>query len=361
MLCIAAFFVLLVLSAVSAKHRKMLGRAWGCFSRKVTFRPCDTTFREDVENSLLAPLALRSPRLVKPASVAIEVSAWVMVISMVVSLYIVVVSGLNLLAYGTCNKQDPTACSLSSAQGCGIGSEERNFGALLLKGDVVGAFSTEVSDLGDTIMAIPNRFRTWEATDYVPAQASYLGGEREGLPVAVEVIDPGCRFCAQLFRNVKESGFAEANNVTYIVYPIGRDLAPRFRNSPLVAEYLTAIRMTEAGDAARANDPTDWMILERIFTGQQTDGTSWQVWFNEQATRDEARDQLHRWLTEAGYSPSQVEQVGALASSELVDAAITEGMRVVEEDIRTMTIPSLVSGGKLHRGVVEVADLAPGR
>ena len=95
MLCIAAFFVLLVLSAVSAKHRKMLGRAWGCFSRKVTFRPCDTTFREDVENSLLAPLALRSPRLVKPASVAIEVSAWVMVISMVVSLYIVVVSGLT--------------------------------------------------------------------------------------------------------------------------------------------------------------------------------------------------------------------------------------------------------------------------
>ena len=85
------------------------------------------------------------------------------------------------------------------------------------------------------------------------------------------------------------------------------------------------------------------------------------MWFNEQATRDEARDQLHRWLTEAGYSPSQVEQVGALASSELVDAAITEGMRVVEEDIRTMTIPSLVSGGKLHRGVVEVADLEPGR
>jgi hypothetical protein len=38
MLCVVAFVVVLVLSAVSAKYRKLLGRAWGCAWRKITFR-----------------------------------------------------------------------------------------------------------------------------------------------------------------------------------------------------------------------------------------------------------------------------------------------------------------------------------
>lgn len=128
MLCIAAFVVLLVLAAVSAKYRRLLRRAWGCVTRKMTFRPCDTTFRQDVKDSLLAPLALRSPRLVAPASVLIEVIAWIMVISLVVSVYIVFRSGVNLVVYGTCNKADPAACSLSSTQGCAIGSNHPTFG-----------------------------------------------------------------------------------------------------------------------------------------------------------------------------------------------------------------------------------------
>lgn len=357
MLCVAAFVVLLVLGAVSAKYRKLLRRAWACVARKVTFRPCDTTFRQDVKNSLLAPLAIRAPRLVRPASVAIEVTAWVMVLSLLVSGYIVVRSGLNLVAYGTCNKENPQACSLSATRGCSIDAQTPSFGTSILDGDVVGAFRNEFSSFADTISALPGRFRTWDATEYVTAHASYLGGYREGLPTAVEVIDPGCAFCAQLLRNIEESGFAEANNLTYIAYPITVSFVPKFANSPLVAEYLTAIQLTESDDGSPADDPTDWFILRQVFTGQRDDGIGWQKWLNEQASAEQAEAQLQAWLTEAGYDADAIASIDALADSAQVGDLIAEGRAVVEEQIRTLTVPTLIAGGDLHRGVVEVEDL----
>lgn len=357
MLCVAAFIVLLVLSAVSAKYRALLRRAWGCVSRKVTFRPCDTTFREDVKNSLLAPLAVRSPRLVRPASIAIEVTAWVMVLSLFVSGYIVVRSGLNLAVYGTCNKQNPQACSLSATQGCSIDAQTPSFGTSLMNGDVSGAFRNEFSAFADTISAVPGRFRTWDAAQYATPHASYLGGYREGLPTAIEVIDPGCQFCAQLFRNIEESGFAEANNLTYIVYPITLSFAPKFANSPLVAEYLTAIQLVETSEGVPAADPTDWFVLEQIFTGVREDGTGWQIWLNEQASPEEAEVQLQAWLAEAGYDQYMIDKVDALANSAQVDELIAQGRAVVEDDIRTLTVPTLIANGGLHLGAVEVEDL----
>ncbi len=353
MLCIVAFFVVLVLSAVSAKYRKLLGRAWGCFSRRITFRPCDSTFRDEVKDSLLAPVALRAPKLVAPASVAIEVVAWLMMASLVVSLYIVARSVLYLGVYGTCDKVDPVACSLSSTQGCGIGAAQPTFTQSLLRGDVLGAFGNEATDIADAVVAIPGTFRTWDAADHVIPAASYDGGFREGLPTALEVIDPGCQFCATLFRTVEGSAFAERHNITYIVYPIGMGLAPRFQHSPLVAQYLTAVRLLEADRADRASDPTDWFMLKQMYTGTRPDGTGWQVWFNETATAADAEAQLHAWLADAGYDAAGVRQVAEFAASEQVADAIDAGMRVVDDEIRTVTIPSMVAGGKLHKGAIE--------
>ncbi|GAB95456.1 hypothetical protein KILIM_020_00240 [Kineosphaera limosa NBRC 100340] len=358
MLCIAAFIVLLFLAAVSAKYRRLLRRAWSCVTRRVTFRPCDTTFRQDVKDSLLAPLALRAPRLVAPASVAIEVVAWVMVLSLVVSLYIVARSGLNLAVYGTCDKADPAACSLSATQGCGIGSARPGFGESLRSGDVIGAVRNEAADVGDTVSALPRMFRSWDAAEYALPQASYQGGYRDGRPTALEVIDPGCQFCAQLFANVRESGFAEKNNVTYIVYPIGSDLLPRFANSPLIARYLTAVRLTEAQAGTHANNPTDWLLLENIFVGRRPDGVAWQTWFNEDASPQEATAQLQAWLAGAGYDQAAIAQIAELAASDRVRDVIAEGKRVVDDDIQTVTIPSMIADGRLHMGAISAQDLA---
>ncbi|MDR2723578.1 MAG: hypothetical protein LBB54_07650, partial [Cellulomonadaceae bacterium] len=265
MLCIASFIVLLFLSAVSARYRKLLKKAWYCVTRRVTFRPCDTTFGEELKNSILAPLALRNPRAVKPASIAIETAAWLMVVSMVVSLYLVIVGALNLIAFGTCNRTNPEACALA-AESCAIASDEPTFWESIRSGDIGEAFSNEINGLGTTIRAVPNRFRNWDTDNYLPEFASYRGGYREGLPTAIEVIDPGCAFCAQLFRNMTESGFDQTHNITYIVYPIYRHGEPNFPNSPLVAQYLTAVRVFESdGTHGNPNNPGDWAILGQIF------------------------------------------------------------------------------------------------
>ncbi|MCT9821175.1 hypothetical protein N3K63_12895 [Microbacterium sp. W1N] len=356
MLCIVAFVVILVLSAVSAKYRRLLGKAWSCVSRRVTFRSCDTSFRDDVKNSLLAPLAVRSPRLVKPASIAIEVLAWVMVLSFIVSLYIVGRSGLNLYVYGTCDKQDGQSCSLA-AQMCSIDAGTPGFWESVGEGDVLGAFGDEFTSLGDTIAAIPSRMKDWDAAAYAPADATYLGGYTAGRPVALEVLDPGCRFCAQLFRNMADSGFADTHNVTYLPYPITSDIGPRFANSPLIASYLVVVRQFESARDAGAGPTGDWHILEQLFTGEDADGRGWQDWMNA-AAPDDARAQLGRWLQEAGYDADEIARIDALSTSTAVADELARIRGIVEDDIKTVAIPSLITGGRLHAGLVDADTLA---
>lgn len=355
MVCIVAFFVVLVLSAVSAKYRKLLGRAWGCFARRVTFRACDTSFRDDVKNSMLAPLALRAPRLVRPASIAIEVLAWVMVLSLVVSLYLLGRSGLNLFVYGTCDKQDTQSCALA-AEACSVDSGTPAFWDSIGRGDVVGAFGNEFASVGETIAAVPSRLKAWDATEYAAPNATYLGGYRAGLPVALEVLDPGCRFCAQLFRNIEESGFARTHNVTYLVYPIASGSGSKFQNSPLVASYLTAVQAFEADRGGLSGETGDWYVLEQLFAGEDASGTAWQVWMN-QADEAAARAQLQTWLRDAGYSDAEVAAIAALAASDDVAAMLARTRAVVEDDIQTVAIPTLIGGGRLHAGLADVETL----
>jgi len=365
MLCIASFLVLLLLSAVSAQFRPLAKRAWSCASRRLTLRPCDTTFRDDVKNTLLAPLALRAPRWVKPASVAIEAVAWVMVISMVTSIYILLRSGLNFAVYGTCNKHNPEACVVT-AEVCGIPSEDPTFLQSIRSGHIITAFRNEFTAVADTISTIPSRLRSWDATEFLPEYATFRGGYDPTLPTALEVLDPGCGICAQLFRNAAEAGFADRYNISYIAYPIVRDGSPQFPNSELIARYLTALRISEQADPRFADRPTDWAILSHIFTENQ-DGTkvlesspaslSWQFYFNNLASTEDATHQLHTWLREAGYSDAEIVQIDELAQSPQVTEVLAHDRGIVENEIRTVAIPTLIADGRLHRGSVSVEDL----
>ncbi len=355
MVCVASFFVLLILSAVSAKHRKLLKKGWHCFSHRVTFRPCDTTFQQEIRTALLAPLAIKAPRWVRPASAAITVSAWVMVLSMVVSLYIVVHGGLNLIAFGTCNRQNPEGC-IVDAQVCGVPTENPTFWESLTSGDVVGAVRNEATSWGETIQALPNRFRHWEAAEYVPDFASFRGGYTPGLPVVLEVVDPGCGFCADLANNIADADLTRTHNVAYIAYPIVRDDEPAFQNSPLVARYLAAIQIAEHG-TDRAQDPGDWFVLEQIFSRDNVNRVGGQLWLNELADEDAVVAQLHEWLTEHGYTPAELAEIDELAASAQVEDLLAANRDIVENRIRTVTIPTFIGGGSMHRGAPSVEQL----
>ncbi|WP_104170959.1 hypothetical protein [Cryobacterium sp. M23] len=352
MFCIAAFIVLVFMAAVSARYRRYLGRAWNCTLRRVTFRPCDTTFKQDIKDHLLAPLAVRRPKLVGPASVALEVVALLVVLTTVWSAYVVVKSGVNLYVYGTCNKQDSASCSLG-AEACSIPDQTPTFGESLLSGDVIGAFGNDFASLGETFSAIPSRMQNWEAEEYLPANASYLGVYDAKKETALEVIDPGCTYCLQLFNNIEEAGFDDRMNLTYIAYPIAADDGYKFQNSLLVTQYLEALRLNPLADVAT---PVDWEILRRIYTEVDDKGVSWQSVING-AEPAVATALLQDWSAEFGLSPEQVADVASVAASDEVADIIAANTRLVEESIHTVKIPTIIFDGRRHDGLVSVGDL----
>ncbi|MCI4659647.1 DsbA family protein [Cryobacterium zhongshanensis] len=352
MFCIAAFIVLLFMAAVSARYRKYLAKAWNCTFRRMTFRPCDTTFKQDMKDHLLAPIAARRPGLVKPASIGLEVVAVLIILTTIWSGYEVVKSGVNLYVYGTCNKQDSASCSLG-AEACSIPDQTPGFGDSIAAWDIVGAFGNEFASLGETFSAIPSRMQNWGATTYLPANASYLNGFDSGKETALEVIDPGCTYCLQLFQNIEASGFDKKENLTYIAYPIQSATGYKFKNSLLVTQYLEALRLNPLDSAAT---PVDWQILKRIYSEKNDAGVSWQSVINE-AEPAAADALLQGWSAEFGLSPAQVASITSVAASDKITQIIAANKKTVEESIHTVKIPTIIFDGRRHDGLVSVGDL----
>ena len=352
MFCIAAFLVLLIAAAISAKYRRLLRKAWGCVGRRVTFRACDSSFKEDTKGALLAPLAVRAPRLVKPASAAIEVAAVLLVVTTVVSGYIVVRSATNYFVYGTCDPQDAASCTLSS-QVCSVGSAQPGFLDSVFSGDVVGAFANEFGNDAKTIQAIPARLRSWDATKYLPAGATYRYAYAPKKPTALEIVDPGCIFCKKLYEHITSAGFAKTHNLTYIPYPIHTSAGYKFQNSLLVSQYLEALRMhpRQVGDTT-----ADWYVLEQVYGGKTADGVENQIVLDA-GSRAQAVSLLHGWLKDAGYSAAEIAEVDSTAHGSDVAAAMARNRKIVEDQVGVVAIPTIIFGGARHSGAVPVDQL----
>lgn len=354
MFCIAAFIVLVFLGIVSAKYRYWLRKAWHCMFRRVTFRACDTSFKDEVKGRLLARVAVKRPQLVKHADIALEVAAFLVIVLTVWSLYVVAKSGLNLYVYGTCNPSNAASCSLG-AEACSIDTVKPSFVESVQTWKVHEWFGNEFADFGKTVASVPARAQNWKAEEYAPANVSYYGGYDASKPVAVEVVDPGCLYCQQLFRNIKQAGFAERYNVTYVAYPIPNgEGGYKFPHSKLVVQYLEAVRLMPLEDA---ESPVDWQILERIFTGADTDNHAYQAYMNSVLTQGQVTALLDGWLVEFGYTNEQVQRIKTLAASEQVTEIMDANAKLVRDQIRTVKIPTIIYDGRRHDGVVKSEDL----
>lgn len=352
MFCIAAFIVLLILGAFSARYRGYLRRAWGCTVRRVTLRPCDTSFSQDIKDHLLAPVAAKRPGLVRPAAIAIEVAALLIVVTTILSAYVVAKGALNLWVYGTCDKANSQGCALG-ASSCSIGALEPTFLDKVVALDLVGAVGGEVGDVAETIGAIPDRLRTWDAAAYLPPNVTWLTGFDTARPTALEIVDPGCSVCAKLAANLRDAGFAERYNLTYIAYPIPDLTGTKFKNSGLVVRYLEALRLHPV---AGADVPLDWQLLERILSGSDPSGQPWQTVVNR-ATPEEATALLHGWLDEFGLDAAAIEAIAVEADSTRVASIIEANQALVRETIGTRKIPTMIFDGSRHDGLVDVDGL----
>lgn len=356
MFCIAAFIVLAIISIFSASHRKLAKKAWDCTFRRITFRPCDSNFKDETKNWLLARVANKTPRLIKVADIGIEIASFVLVILTVWSLLSVMMSGLNLYVWGTCTPNDAAACSLG-AETCSIETvSNKSLFELTKEGKPFDWFSNQASTIVNTFANIPTRLKNWDATEYLPTNVSYYYEFDDSKPTAIEILDPGCIVCSKLFNNIKSADFESNYNLAYIAYPIEKIDEPgtyNFKNSYIISSYLEAMRISPLESL---EVPADWQIIEKIFSEKDEKGQSYQAHISL-LSNDKTRELLEMWMNEIGYSESQITNVVTVADSEDVKRLIDANQYLVENTIRTVKIPTIIFDGKRHDGLVSVNDL----
>ncbi|MDR1970103.1 MAG: hypothetical protein LBQ11_02025 [Candidatus Nomurabacteria bacterium] len=350
MVCIAAFIILAIcvlsLPIIRIFNKKAAGSIWKlfkksthCVSRRATFRKCDSSFKDDIKNSILRKVVIKHPNRVKPLSIIIEITSVLIILITIWSLLVGVKSLASLYVYGTCTPSQPSACVLNNTEACGIDSKPVSFWQNPFKWT-----GNWFSEFGEAIVAIPTRMKHWDARDYLPDNPSYYNNYNKDAPIALDILDPGCIICRRSYIDQKSSGFFDKYDVVLMVYPI-RD---HFANSYLISRYIEAINLKPLDGASRH---VAWLIIDRIFTGQTDDGDNFQNAFNFTYNDAEARTVLNTWLSDFGYNDEQITEIIGLVDSDQVKKIIDKNRDIVDNQIKTKKIPTMIYDGKRHDGL----------
>jgi len=165
MACIIALIIFGIMGIFSASHRALAGEAFVCVFKRVTFRPCDTGFKEKIKGKILSKLINRSVFLTKMVNKYYELLSWIFFILMVGSTIWVMNGVYNFYVYGSCNGLnqsgfcafDPSGennkvTTLGDGSTCGITQKiEQN---LTLKDVILSSFPIQNLDSNDTVVFI---------------------------------------------------------------------------------------------------------------------------------------------------------------------------------------------------------------
>ena len=346
MVCIAAFIILALIGVfvalisifkpkVGKAYLKAMKKAWGCLWKKVRLQKCETGFKDDVKNSLLSKVIIKHPKWVKPLSIIIEVLSVIIVVVAIWAILTAIKSLLALWALGSCNVTKPSACSLG-AEVCSIDESEPT--------NVFEATGRWFTEWGEIFEAIPDKFKTYKAEDYDFNYISINGGETDGLPIAVDIFDPGCSVCLSSYRNQKESGFFDTHNVRLVPFAIqGADDSYKFKNSEIVVRYMFAAEQFRSG--------LSLYIIDKIFTGKNSEDISYQRKFNDDYTREEATAKIESWLIEAGVEDKGVAEIREIANYPEITDKMNQNRDIIEHQLKVKGIPTMLIDGKRHTGL----------
>ena len=103
MICIIALIVFSILGIFSATHRALAKEALDCVFRRVTFRPCNTGFKEKIKSKILTKLLNRSALVARITNRYFELFSWLFFILMITSTFYAVRGVYNYYLYGSCN------------------------------------------------------------------------------------------------------------------------------------------------------------------------------------------------------------------------------------------------------------------
>ena len=345
MVCIAAFIILAIIGVfvafisifkpkVGKAYLKAMKKAWGCLWKKVRLQKCETGFKDDVKNGLLSRVMLKHPKWVKPLSIVIEVVSVIIVIVAVWALLTAIKSLLALWALGSCNVTKPSACSLG-AEVCSIDESEPSNPL-----EATGRWFTE---WGEIFEAIPDKFRHYDANDY---HFNYITivGEGADKPMALDIFDPGCSVCMMSYRNQKAAGFFDQYDVRLVPFAIqDTDNQYKFANSEIIVKYMFAAEQQKSGLAIQ--------IIDKIFTGKNSEGISYQNKFNDDYSRDEAVSKLESWLKDFGLDEGAIKEIRTIAGYPEITDKLNENRNIVENELRVKGIPTMIYDGGRHTGL----------
>lgn len=103
MLCVISLIIFGILGIFSASHRQLAKEAAKCVFRRVTFRPCNTTFQDKAKGEILSWLLIKSPRSAKIFNKYSEIISWFLIILMLGSTVWAGRGIYNYYFYGSCN------------------------------------------------------------------------------------------------------------------------------------------------------------------------------------------------------------------------------------------------------------------
>ncbi len=337
MVCIAAFIILCIISVfvailnifrrdIGRRYWKTFKKAWGCVWKKVRLQKCETNFKEDVKNSILRKVVIKRPKLVKPLSITIEVVSVLIVFVTIWSLVEAAKAGLSLWTLGTCNVTSPSSCALG-AEACSTEEKDLNW----------------FEEWGEIFGAIPDKLKSWNVDEYTVEPKVFVGKFKEGNPLALDIVDPGCSACMNSYRNQLESGFFDENNTILMVYPIPLEDGYKFANSGIIARYFYATALVEPEMAVK--------IMHRIFTERNENKVNYQSVFNNELSVEQSERMLKDWLKEFGLETEKYEKVKSFVNSEEVDKILAEVSDIVENKVHVKGIPTMLYNGGKHYGL----------
>ena len=346
MVCIAAFIILAIIGVfvaiisifkpkVGKAYLKMFKKAWGCLWKKVRLQKCETGFKDDVKNTILSRVIVKHPKWVKPLSVLIEVLSVVIVIIAVWALLTAIKSLLALWVLGSCNVTKPSACSMG-AEVCSIDESEPT--------NPIEGTVRWFTEWGEIFEAIPDKFKTYDASSYNFNYVSANPGMGADKPVAVDIFDPGCSVCLVSYRNQKEAGFFDNYDVHLVPFAIqDADNNYKFANSEIIVKYMFSAEQLRSGLAIK--------ILDRIFTEKTDEGIAYQEMFNNEYSRDEAVSQLEKWLSLDGINSDGIKEIRKIVDYPETADKLNNNRSIVENELKVKGIPTTIYDGVRHTGL----------
>lgn len=103
MFCIASFIILSIIAIFNAAYRDLAKEAYDCVFRRITFKPCNTGFKEKMKAKLAGKLLTRSVRAAKFFNRHFELLSWIFFLLTVGSIFWAGKGLFNFYMYGSCN------------------------------------------------------------------------------------------------------------------------------------------------------------------------------------------------------------------------------------------------------------------